>query len=80
MRCDFLVQKHWLDLHIDWSCHSTMIFCGGKLRCKMFQWIRACFAALRHVAISAVFGVPVFRRMVLERQTAVFEATCSELV
>ena len=67
-----------------WICISigvvTKILCGGKLRCKMFQWIRACFPALQHVAISAVFDVPVFRRVVLEWQTAVFEATCSELL
>ena len=53
---------------IVWICISIgvvtrMIFYGGKLRCKLFQWICACFPALEHVAISVVFDVPVFRRV-----------------
>ena len=52
---------------IVWICISigvvTRIFYGGKLRCKLFQWICACFPALEHVAISVVFDVPVFRRV-----------------
>ena len=31
MRCDFLVQKHWLDLHFDWRCHKDILWREAKM-------------------------------------------------
>ena len=31
MRCDFLVQKHRLDLHFDWRCHKDILWREAKM-------------------------------------------------